>query len=252
MLSAWKCTKREAWSSHRKWRKQKNSNIIAMRLLGIKEEPYVYYSSCLRYDSLSLSVHSDELHMLPILPALPPRDWALNLNKISECDRTYLKWTHSAFSSHIWSRQAKEGNYTSGYPIIRSWKIFHILQLSSVVVASYAADNYPTTLSYRVGCYLRALSTRPINKRWDWKMVNQLPMTLTSFMVTFSNWLVCELLFFVAFVAAWLFTVGVKGSGVWTTAVENVAVKVMIEMRDEVMLLTSSVFRFSPMGIEYF
>lgn len=58
--------------------------------------------------------------------------------------------------------------------------------------------------------------------------------------------------FFVAFVAAWLFTVGVKGSGVWTTAVEKVAVKVMIEMQDEVMLLTSSVFRFSPMGIEYF
>lgn len=126
-----------------------------------------------------------------------------------------LTWreTHSAFYSHIWSRQATEGNYTSGYPVIRSWKIFHILQPSSVVAASYAADNYPTTLSYRVGCYLRALSTRPINKRWDWKMVNQLPMTLTSFMVTFSNWLVCELLFFVAFVAARFFTVGVNGSG---------------------------------------
>lgn len=129
----------------------------------------------------------------------------------------------------------KEGNYTSGYPVIRSRKIFHILQPSSV--AASAAGNYPTTLSYHVVCYLRALSTRPINKRWDWKMVNQLPMTLTSFVVTFSRWLVCEFLFFVEFVAAWLLTV------------ENVDVKVMIEMQDEVMLLTSSVFRFSPMGI---
>lgn len=170
-----------------------------------------------------------------MLPIIPSRDWALNLNKISECDRTYLKWIQSAFSSHIWSRQVKEGNYTSGYPVIRSWKIFHILQLSSV--AASAADNYPTTLSHGMVCYLRALSTRPINKRWDWKMVNQLPMTLTSFMVTFSSWLVCEFLFFVAFVAAWLLTV------------ENVDVKVMIEMQDEVMLLTSSVFRFNPMGI---
>lgn len=221
MLSSWKCTKREAWSSHWKWRKSYNSNIIAVRSPGIKEEPYGYYSSYLRYDSLSLSVYSDQLHMLPILPALPPHGRALNLNKISECDRTYLKWTHSAFSSHIWSRQAQEGNYTSGYPVIRSWKIFHILQLSSVSVASSATDNYPTTLSYRVGCYLLALSTRPINKRWNWKMVNQLPMTLTSFVVTFSSWLVCEFLFSGAFVAALLFTVGVRGHGVRTTAEEN-------------------------------
>jgi len=60
----------------------------ATRSLGFKEEPYVYYSSCFFDDSLSLSVHSDELHMLPILPS---RDWALNLNKISAGDRTYLK-----------------------------------------------------------------------------------------------------------------------------------------------------------------
>lgn len=44
-------------------------------------------------------------------------------------------------------------------------------------------------------------------------------------------------MFFVEFVAAWLLTV------------ENVNVKVKIEMQDEVMLLTSSAFRFSPMGI---
>lgn len=170
-----------------------------------------------------------------MLPILPFRDWALNLNKISKCDRTYLKWIQSAFSSHIWSRQVKEGNYTSGYPVIRSWKIFHILQLSSV--AASAADNYPTTLSYRVVCYLRALSTRPINKRRDWKMVNQLPMTLTSFMVTFSSWLVYEFLFFVAFVAEWLLTV------------ENIDVKVMIEMQDAADIIS---FQIQSNGNQYF